>query len=475
LTELFTTDKTVERALLVHQRARGRVTADDFEELHGLAVSAGADVVGRIGATRSHPDAGLFVGSGKAQEIARTVEAERVDLVIFNQTISPIQERNLETAVKCRVVDRTRLILDIFALRARTHEGKLQVELAQLRHLSTRLVRGWTHLERQRGGIGLRGPGETQLETDRRLLSQRIRHLQGRLEKVRSQRDVRRQRRTRARVPTIAIVGYTNAGKSSLFNRLVGENVFAADQLFATLDPTMRRLEVPGFGPVILSDTVGFISGLPHSLVEAFMSTLEEVAQADLLLRVADDSDPDVREREAHVGTVLSEIHAAEIPSLRVRNKTDLSGRTPGLIRDALDTVRTVRVSATTGDGIEALLEELSLTLIRASREVALHVPPEAGRLRAFVFDVCHVLDESHDSDGVFTLHIRADTATIGRIERHPDFQPGFWFNNRDGESGSQDREGWLNEKPLVDVINSRARSEEAVGTASPAINSIKR
>ena len=311
----------------MHQGSSGRVLASDFEELSGLAESAGAMVVGRIGATRRVPEAGTFVGRGKAQEIADWVASQGADLVIVDQAISPVQERNLEQLTKCRVIDRTRLILDIFALRAQSHEGKLQVELAQLRHLSTRLVRGWTHLERQRGGIGLRGPGETQLETDRRLIGLRIRHLQKRLSKVGLQRSLRRHRRKRERVPTVAIIGYTNTGKSSLFNRLVEAQSYCADQLFATLDPTMRRLELHGFGPVILSDTVGFIQGLPHALVQAFLSTLEEVSSADFLLRVADDSHPDVREQEAEVERVLEEIGASHIPSLVIRNKCDASGR----------------------------------------------------------------------------------------------------------------------------------------------------
>ena len=475
MTESLSTARTVERALLVHQRARGRVVDSDVEELHGLAVSAGAEVVGWIGATRGYPDAGRYVGAGKAAEIAERVKSENVDLVIFNQSISPIQERNLESIVKCRVIDRTRLILDIFALRARTSEGKLQVELAQLKHLSTRLVRGWSHLERQRGGIGLRGPGETQLETDRRLLGIRLRHLQRRLEKVRSQRTVRRQRRARARVPTVAIVGYTNAGKSSLFNQLAGEAVFAADQLFATLDPTMRRLEVPGFGPVILSDTVGFISGLPHSLVEAFMSTLEEVSEADLLLRVSDDNDPDVRERETHVDSVLTEINAGDIPCLFVRNKVDLSGRPFGLVRDAICGERTVRVSAATGDGVSALLRELSLVLTQTSREVTIFLPAMLGRLRAFIFSVCHVLDEASGSNDVLVIRCRADGATIGRIEQHPDFEPRFWAADEIGGSHLGDCEGSLNKKNPVDVIKSEEDKGDFEEVSLVAVNSMER
>ncbi|MDP6949266.1 MAG: GTPase HflX, partial [Arenicellales bacterium] len=280
-----------ERVLLVHQGNSGAVLDEDFAELEGLALSAGALVVGRVPAARRTPHPSTFVGSGKSREIAHRVQEQQVDLVIIDQAISPVQERNLESAVGCRVIDRTRLILDIFALRARTSEGKMQVELAQLKHLSTRLIRGWTHLERQRGGIGLRGPGETQLESDRRMLGQRIRALQKRLQRVGAQRGLRRRRRNRVPIPTVTLVGYTNAGKSSLFNRLVSAEAFAADQLFATLGPTMRKLKLPAFGAVVLSDTVGFITGLPHTLVQAFQSTLEEIASSSLLLQVADDSD----------------------------------------------------------------------------------------------------------------------------------------------------------------------------------------
>ena len=418
-----------ERAILVHQSFAGRVLAADFDELEGLALSAGAEVSGRVGATRRTADSGTFVGRGKAHEIAELVASSGADLVIVNQAITPIQERNLERTIGCRVVDRTRLILDIFAIRARTSEGKLQVELAQLQHLSTRLVRGWTHLERQRGGIGLRGPGETQLESDRRLLGMRIRHLQRRIARVASQRDLRRQRRRKEGIPTVAIVGYTNAGKSSLFNTLVGEHAYTADQLFATLDPTMRRLDVPDFGSVILSDTVGFIAGLPHALVEAFMSTLEEVATANLLLHVSDDSNPDVRDQEAEVERVLEGIGAADIPRLTVRNKIDVSGRVSGFISSNGSGLNGVRVCASNGAGMAQLLQSMSGILGRNRIFRTIRIPASQGRLRARAYALAEVIAETVDSNGTWRMQISADLATIGQIEGEPGFERRYWVD----------------------------------------------
>jgi len=307
-----------ERAILVHLEGQSPEAREAPQEFRELALSAGADIVAFANVARHQPTAKFLIGSGKVEEFRGLVKAEQADLVIFNHTLTPSQERNLERIFECRVLDRTGLILDIFAQRARTHEGKLQVELAQLEHMSTRLVRGWTHLERQKGGIGLRGPGETQLETDRRLLRIRLRQIKGRLEKVRSQREQARRGRKRADIPSVSLVGYTNAGKSTLFNALTQSEVYAADQLFATLDPTLRRLELDDVGPVVLADTVGFIRHLPHKLVEAFRATLEESSNSDLLLHVIDAHEPERMEQIEQVMAVLGEMGAEGLPILEV-------------------------------------------------------------------------------------------------------------------------------------------------------------
>jgi GTPase len=300
------------------------VTSEDLLEFTQLAQAAGAAVVATMTAKRQVPDAKYFIGSGKVNEVREQVAALGATLAIFNHSLSPAQERNLENTLQCRVIDRTGLILDIFAQRARTFEGKLQVELAQLDHLSARLKRGWTHLERQRGGIGLRGPGETQLETDRRLVRQRVATLKKRLGKVRGQREQSQRARKRAAMPIITVVGYTNAGKSTLFNRLARAQVYVADKLFATLDPTLRRVHIPTIGNVVLADTVGFVRHLPHGLVEAFRATLEETQDADLLLHVVDASDAEHLEKIKAVEAVLQQIGAAHVPQLLVYNKIDL-------------------------------------------------------------------------------------------------------------------------------------------------------
>ena len=330
------------------------------QEIAALAASAGATVVGLVSGRRSRPDAALFAGKGKVDEIDRQRRESGADLVIFDHALSGVQQRNLERALECRVVDRASLILDIFAMRARSAEGKLQVELAQLAHLATRLVGGWTHLERQKGGIGLRGPGETQLETDRRLIGNRVKLLRGRLARVAVSRGVQSRTRKRAEVRTVAIVGYTNAGKSTLFNRMTGSRAFAANQLFATLDTTLRKVHAPGGATIVLSDTVGFIRDLPHDLVAAFRATLHEAAEADLLLHVIDGASPHRDEQIAAVDAVLAEIGAGDVPQIRVLNKTDLAGLPPGVERDACGTISSVRVSALTGAGCAELRSALA-------------------------------------------------------------------------------------------------------------------
>ena len=346
---------------------------ESVAELRLLATGAGLEIQGEIQGKRSRPDAALFVGSGKADEIAALVAATETDVVVFNHELSPAQERNLERRLQCRVIDRTSLILDIFASRAKSAEGKLQVELAQLQHLSTRLVRGWTHLERQRGGVGMRGPGEKQLETDRRLLGVRVKALRERLAKLGKQRRTQRRSRDRQQVLSVALVGYTNAGKSTLFNALTRASAYAADQLFATLDTTTRKMYLPQLGEIVLSDTVGFITRLPHDLVAAFRATLEATAEADLLLHVIDSSSPG-RERQIEaVEKVLGEIGADTVPQLRVYNKLDLTGVAPGVGRDEYGKLQSVYVSAQTGAGLELLREALSeiLTANRVQNEAA--------------------------------------------------------------------------------------------------------
>lgn len=335
--------------------------AQSVEEIEQLVASAGVAARAMVKGRRQRPDAALFAGSGKVAEIADFVNAHRAPLVIFNHDLSPVQERNLEQRLQCRVVDRTSLILDIFAQRARSHEGKLQVELAQLEHLSTRLVRGWSHLERQKGGIGLRGPGETQLETDRRLLAKRVKVLKEKLVKVRRQREVQRRARFRAKVLSVSLVGYTNAGKSTLFNRLTKAGAYAADQLFATLDTTTRRVHLGSGGAVVLSDTVGFIRHLPHTLVAAFRATLEETARADLLLHVVDASSATRDAQIAAVNQVLPEIGADEIPQVLVYNKIDRTRFDARSERDEYGRISRAWISARTGVGlnlVQLALEE---------------------------------------------------------------------------------------------------------------------
>ncbi|HHX82975.1 MAG TPA: GTPase HflX, partial [Pseudomonadaceae bacterium] len=357
----FERPESGEVAILVQVGLETPQDEADAREFEELAISAGAIPAELVLASRRQSSPRYLVGSGKVEEIASAIASHEAELVLFNHTLSPSQERNLEKALQCRVLDRTGLILDIFAQRARSHEGKLQVELAQLKHASTRLVRGWTHLDRQKGGIGLRGAGETQLEIDQRLIGVRIKQINRSLEKVRSQRDQGRRGRKRAEIPTVSLVGYTNAGKSSLFNKLSGEHIYVADQLFATLDSTLRRIQVPSYGSAILADTVGFIRELPHQLVDAFRATLEETVQASLLLHVVDCHNEERQQFIEEVNTVLSEIGAMDIPSLLVYNKVDLlPDIQPGVERDENGRPCRVWVSAHTGAGIDELLAAIA-------------------------------------------------------------------------------------------------------------------
>ncbi len=393
-------------------------------EFRELAVSAGAIPVAEVAGTRRAPDPRLFVGEGKAEEIREAIAATGAELVIFDHALSPSQERNLEKLFSCRVLDRTGLILDIFAQRARSLEGQLQVELAQLRHIATRLVRGWTHLERQRGGIGLRGPGETQLETDRRLIGERITQLRRRLERVDQRRARGRKARARAEVPTVSLVGYTNAGKSTLFNALTASEVYAADQLFATLDPTLRRRSLPDGGAVVVADTVGFIADLPHELVAAFRATLQEAAEAALLVHVIDAADPRRDHFVAEVEDVLGQIGARDVPQLQVMNKIDLvEGASPRIERDADGRVTRVWLSARTGAGVDLLVGALGEFFHRESVHQRLHLEPRDARLRASLFRVARVLREEVTEAGGWDLELELPRREYDRLRKNdPDF-----------------------------------------------------
>ncbi len=405
-----------ERAVLVHLNIASESEREDPREFEELVLSAGGDPVAFVMGARVAPHPRTFVGSGKLEEIREQVHAECAEIVMFNHALSPSQERNLEKELQCRVLDRTGLILDIFAQRARTHEGKLQVELAQLQHMSTRLVRGWTHLERQKGGIGLRGPGETQLETDRRLLRVRLKSITARLEKVRKQREQGRRSRMRAEIPTVSLVGYTNAGKSTLFNRITESTVYVADQLFATLDPTLRRVELENVGPVVLADTVGFIAHLPHKLVEAFKATLEETLNADLLLHVVDAATEDRGRNIEQVQDVLVEIGAEDIPQLQVFNKVDLLEQAPRLERNADGRPERVWLSAATGAGTELLLQAVAELVGQDMVSEELHLDPKEGGLRAALYSLGAVEAEDYGDDGVAHLSVRLPRADWNRL-----------------------------------------------------------
>ena len=405
-----------ERVLLVHVVLHGEADPDEGAEFFHLATDSGADVLELLSVQRSRPDPATFLGRGKVAELAERVSELSVDLVLFDRILSPVQERNLERTFQCRVIDRVGLILDIFARRARTHEGKLQVELAQLTRLRTRLIRGWTHLERQRGGIGLRGPGETQLETDRRLIGERILSLRGRLVKVAAHRTTQRRARQRAPLPTVALVGYTNAGKSSLFNALTESSSYAADRLFATLDPAIRRLQVAGHEAILLADTVGFLRDLPTDLIAAFRATLEEVNQAQLLLHVVDGSAPDRDAQIAAVDAVLKEIGADEIPRLLVLNKVDLTGDVPGNVYEGSGSLAAVRVSAHSGAGIPELLQAMTQRVGRSMLRAELTLTPEEGALRARLHRMASIVEESFDDQGMAHLIFDIDDLTWRRL-----------------------------------------------------------
>jgi GTP-binding protein HflX len=421
---LFERPRSGERAILLHASPGGLPDLNEREEFAELAVSAGAVIVDQLVSNRRRPDSRHFIGKGKLDDVKQSVVEHDAELVISSAPLSPSQERNLESVLQCRVLDRAGLILDIFAQRARSFEGKLQVELAQLRHLSTRLVRGWTHLERQKGGIGLRGPGETQLETDRRLIGKRIRQLKERLEHVDSRRTMNRQNRVRAEIPTVALVGYTNAGKSTLFNALTQADVYVEDQLFATLDPTVRRLELPDGNAVIVADTVGFVRDLPHELIAAFRSTLQEAREADLILHLIDASDPNRWQRVRQVNAVLKELDADRVPQIRVYNKIDKLDRPPRLTNNQQGEGRAVWLSAVTGEGIPLLLDAVARRLSRQKIHGIIRLDTSQGRLRALLFEMGAVMQESPADGGGWMLELEMEERDFRRFLKRENLPP---------------------------------------------------
>ena len=413
---MFERPQSGERAVLVHASPEGLPDESEREEFAELARSAGAIVMAELVSARRSPDPRYFIGKGKLEELRELIGEHQAELVISSASLSPSQERNLERELKCRVVDRAGLILDIFAQRARSFEGKLQVELAQMRHLSTRLVRGWTHLERQKGGIGLRGPGETQLETDRRLVGKRIRQLKERLDHVDARRTMNRRNRMRAEIPTVALVGYTNAGKSTLFNALTDAGVYVQDQLFATLDPTVRRMDLSDGGYVVLADTVGFVRDLPHELIAAFRSTLQEAREADLILHVIDASDPNRWQRVRQVNSVLRELEADQIPQIRVYNKIDKLDRKPRMTSNRDGEGRAVWLSAVSGEGLPMLRDAIAYRLRQKTLHRYLRLNPGQGRQRAKLFEMGAVLSEEALDDGGWSLELKMAEKDLQRF-----------------------------------------------------------
>ena len=417
---MFERPRSGERALLVRIGLGSPVDPEDLQEFRQLAVSAGAEPVATVTGRRERPDPRFFVGSGKAEELRQVGGAEHAEVILIDHALSASQERNLEKLTGLRVLDRNGLILDIFAQRARSFEGKLEVELAQLRHIGSRLVRGWTHLERQKGGIGMRGPGETQLETDRRLIAQRVRLLSRRLEKIRQQRETGRQMRAQIPVPSLALVGYTNAGKSTLFHALTGASAYIADQLFATLDPTVRRIRLPGGTLAVAADTVGFIRELPHELVAAFQSTLTEAREATLLLHVVDASDPRREEHIAQVNEVLAQIGAQSIPQILVYNKVDRLGRGGGLERAGDGNATAVWISAEQRIGLELLSTAIAERLSRLARSARVRLPPGAGALRSRLYAAKVVREERSADDGSIELAVELPHEEVLALSRTP-------------------------------------------------------
>ncbi|MFK5986341.1 MAG: GTPase HflX [Pseudomonadota bacterium] len=417
-----------ERAIIVHINFSREKDNEQLDEFIELVNSAGAETVAIIKGNRQRPEAKYFVGTGKAEEIRLAVQSNEADVVLVNHAISPAQERNLENLLECRVLDRTGVILDIFAQRARSFEGQLQVELAQLNHMSTRLVRGWTHLERQKGGIGMRGPGETQLETDRRLLSDRIKQLKKRLTKVQGQREQSRRSRDRAEIPTVSLIGYTNAGKSTLFNQLSNAKVYVEDKLFATLDPTLRRIELPGKQAVVLADTVGFIRHLPHDLISAFHATLQETREADLLLHIIDAHAPEREDNIRQVEHVVEQVDADKVPQILVYNKIDLLNEDsakdfePRIDRDEDGKVTRVWLSAKENKGLDLLVQAIREFFTRNILKNQIVIPLSSGKLRSRLYNDVVVLDEAIYENGDIKLTFECSSSQLQYLLKDDSF-----------------------------------------------------